>query len=555
MRFPGKLFSCRLALGVALLGGAFLCRLASPATAQEESPRPPRISVSTPVEVQVWNRPIVALRATVDGVTPAERAARIEQRIEAISDRWLDADVVAHPAQVADLEGYLISVHGDILLGLVDEDLETDTESLDEVANATAARIENVLRARAEQRRLPLLVRALLATFGATAIFLLTVWGVSRLRAALLGWLHAQGSGKGVPVLGVNVYPYLSSLVGALVKIVAVVFVLNVAYLWATFVLMQFPYTQPWGESLGSQLSMLATRLGVGALEAVPGLFTVLVIFVLTRLFTRGVSSFFGAVETGRLEPPWLSADTARATRRLVVVLVWIFSVTVAYPYIPGAQTDAFKGVSVFVGLMVSLGGAGFVNQIMGGLVVVYARSFRVGDYISVGEKEGVVTDIGSLSTKIVTRSRQEITVPNAVLVGTTVTNYSKLDRAGGVGIAVTVTIGYDTPWRQVHALLKLAAERTPGLRKEPPVEVLQRSLSDFYVEYQLLARLEHAADRLPVLSALNASIQDAFNEFGVQIMSPHFERQPADKVVISKDLWHPAPAPKPDSSETSGES
>ena len=224
-------------------------------------------------------------------------------------------------------------------------------------------------------------------------------------------------------------------------------------------------------------------------------------------------------------------------------MLIYIFVITAAYPYIPGARTEAFKAISVFVGLMASLGGAGFVNQIMSGLVVVYSRSLRIGDYVRIADKEGVVSDVGALSTKIVTRAREEITVPNAVLVGSTVTNFTKLAGDDGVVVQTTVTIGYDTPWRQVHTLLELAADRTPLLRKTPKPIVLQRALSDFYVEYQLVARADHAPDRILALSELHAQIQDAFNEHGVQIMSPHFETQPAEKVVVRKGEWSPPPA------------
>jgi small-conductance mechanosensitive channel len=147
------------------------------------------------------------------------------------------------------------------------------------------------------------------------------------------------------------------------------------------------------------------------------------------------------------------------------------------------------------------------------------------------------------LSTKVVTPRREAITVPNAVLVGSSITNYSRLADDQGAMAGTTVTIGYDTPWRQVHAMLALAAERTPGVRKAPKPFVLQRSLSDFYPEYQLVVHLDQPQTRIRVLSDLHANIQDVFNEFGVQIMSPHFKDQPAEKVWVPKGQWFAAPA------------
>jgi small-conductance mechanosensitive channel len=216
----------------------------------------------------------------------------------------------------------------------------------------------------------------------------------------------------------------------------------------------------------------------------------------------------------------------------------------VAYPYIPGSETDAFRGVSVFVGLMLSLGSAGLVNQVMSGLVVVYARAIRAGEYVRIGEIEGVVSEVGLLSTKIATVRKEEVTVPNAVMINQATTNYSRLADRDGAVITTSVTIGYDAPWRQVHALLCLAADRTAAVRKDPPPRVAQRQLGDFYVEYLLLVNVDRPDQRPIILSALHANIQDAFNEFGVQIMSPHFVAQPAGTVVVPKEQWHAPPAP-----------
>jgi small-conductance mechanosensitive channel len=314
-------------------------------------------------------------------------------------------------------------------------------------------------------------------------------------------------------------------------------------YLWLTFVFTQFPYTEPWGDQLGGFLLDTIAGLARGLVRAVPGLVVIGLIYLIARTAVRFVNSFFESVERGRVRVTWLDAETARATRRLVVALLWIFAITAAYPHIPGSHTEAFRGISVFVGLVVSLGSTGLVNQVMSGFVVVYSRAMRPGDWVRVGEIEGRVLEIGVLSTKLSTVRREEVAIPNAVLVGTATTNFTSLAGASGPLIATAVTIGYDVPWRQVHALLELAASRTEGLRKEPEARVLQRGLSDFYVEYQLLAHLERAEDRFEVLSQLHANIQDAFNEQGVQIMSPHFVVQPPEPVVVPKERWFAPPA------------
>lgn len=316
------------------------------------------------------------------------------------------------------------------------------------------------------------------------------------------------------------------------------------ADLWLTFVLLQFAYSRPWGEGLGRWLSDLLGKLGTGALDAVPGLFTVVIIFLATRLIVQGFERFFRSIEIGWLKVSWLEAETARATRRLAIVLIWIFALTVAYPYIPGSQSYAFKGISVFVGLMISLGSAGFVSQLMSGLVIVYSRALKPGDFVQVAGSEGTISEVGMLATKLVTPIKHEITIPNAVLVGSTVTNFSRLaDAQSGAIISTEVTIGYDTSWRQVHAMLQLAAERTALVRREPKPVVIQHALSDFYVAYQLLVSVDRPETRRAVLSELHANIQDVFNEYGVQIMSPNFVSQPEGKVYVPQEAWFSPPA------------
>jgi small-conductance mechanosensitive channel len=328
-----------------------------------------------------------------------------------------------------------------------------------------------------------------------------------------------------------------------LVAVLAVVVDLVVIYATVGFVLRRFPYTRPWGESMRGFLLTTAKNLGLGIADAIPGLFTVLIIFFLARFAARLVGLWFNAIERGRLAPRWIHPETAQPTRRLLTGLVWVFAIVVAYPYLPGSHTDAFKGVSVFLGLMVTFGSSGLVNQIMSGFMITYSRAVRAGDFVRIGDVEGTVTHLGVLSTKLQTLKQEEVTIPNAVVVAQTTIDYSRLGDTEGVFTPTSVTIGYDTPWRQVHALMLLAADRTTGLRREPKPMVLQAALEDFYVKYTLFVCLERQQSRPFTLDALHANIQDLFNEFGVQIMSPNYVFDPAAPKVVPKEQWFSAPA------------
>jgi small-conductance mechanosensitive channel len=218
------------------------------------------------------------------------------------------------------------------------------------------------------------------------------------------------------------------------------------AYLWLTFVFVQFPYSAPWGEWLGHYLLDLLVFIGSSVLEAVPEFFTVLVILLVTRALTRLVEQLLVAVQQGRFRTPWLEAETAEATRRIVVGVMWVFALTAAFPFIPGSESAAFRGIGVLAGLMLSLGSAGIVSHAMSGLVVVYSRAFGEGDYVKIGEVEGTVVRRGSLSTKIRNVRNEEVTLPNGVVTATSIVNYTRLAGDGGALVSATATIGYDAP-------------------------------------------------------------------------------------------------------------
>lgn len=314
---------------------------------------------------------------------------------------------------------------------------------------------------------------------------------------------------------------------------------------WTGYVLTRFPFSRPWGEMLNGFLFDLAGRLLHATFTAVPGLLTALVIFLLARFVTRLVHSFFERMRTTPSQPTWLDAGAVVATRRIAKLLVWLFALAMAYPYLPGAQTEAFRGLSVLVGLMVSLGASSLVGQAASGLILTYGRVYRKGEYVRVGEHEGTVMDLGVFATRLRTGLGEELTLSNATVLAATTRNYSRAVQGEGFVLDTTVTIGYDTPWRQVHAMLCEAARRTEGVVADPAPQVFQTALSDWYPQYRLVCQAVPAEprSRALVLSALHAHIQDVFNEHGVQIMSPHYFEDPAAPKVVPPAKWFTPPA------------
>jgi len=320
---------------------------------------------------------------------------------------------------------------------------------------------------------------------------------------------------------------------------------LFLVYEWLSWSLQRFALTQTLGRQLQQLLLDSLALIAGGIAAAIPNLIVAALIFALAHFLLSALRPFFERAEAGGVDLGWLNADTARPTRRLASTVVWIFALAMAYPYLPGAQTEAFKGLSVLLGLMVTLGASSVIGQAAAGLILMYTRTLRVGEFVRVGEHEGTVTELGAFSTRIRTGQGDELNLPNALIAASVTRNYSRPLRGPGFVIDTTVTIGYDTPWRQVEGLLMLAASRTPGVLVDPPPQVFQIALSDFYVDYRLVVQALPAepGPRAQVLTLLHGQIQDTFNEFGVQIMSPHYLGDPADAKTVPPARWREAPA------------
>jgi small-conductance mechanosensitive channel len=319
-------------------------------------------------------------------------------------------------------------------------------------------------------------------------------------------------------------------------------------YQWLSFVLAQFPQSRVWGLQLNGYLYSVATQIMLATLNAIPGIFIAFIIFMIARFVVRALKKFFDSVAMGRTKVGWMDADVANTSRRIISVVVWVFAFAMAYPYLPGSETAAFKGISVLLGLMLSLGASSLVSQAGSGLILTYTRIYRPGEFVGIAEYEGTVTEMGLFTTRIRTGMGVELALPNSYILSNVTKNYSRAVNGVGFVVDATVTIGYDTPWRQVHAMLIEAAMRTPGIAAEPAPRVFQVALSDFYPEYRLVCHAMHfeARPRAEVITAVHANIQDVFNEYGVQIMSPHYFGDPAEEKIVATDKFYSAPAKPP---------
>jgi small-conductance mechanosensitive channel len=264
---------------------------------------------------------------------------------------------------------------------------------------------------------------------------------------------------------------------------------------------------------------------GYAVTKAIPDLLSVAAIPGLALLLMRASKAWFRAVERGDLRLSWFYPEWARPTARLVGIGILLLGVVLAYPYIPGADSKAFQGAGLFVGLLAALGSSAVAANLIGGLMLTYTRAYQEGDRVSINGTVGIVHDSALLVTRLRTPRNEVVSIPNATVLVSSIINYSLARReiAEPVIIATTVTIGYDVPWRQVHRLMLDAASATAGISQELPPFVLQTSLNDFHISYELSAYVRDVETYRSTLSDLLGAIQDQFAGAGVEILSPGY--------------------------------
>jgi len=486
------------------------------------------------------NRPILVLRARVVTRMPSDRAAAAVRLLQRLVARDVSGPVEVRPVAGAQV----IAVAGEAIIAVLPADVDVLTgESVEAAATAGAVRLRTALLEARELRSPRVLLQGALAAVAASALLWAVLWLLIRVRTLASEHLTHAAERRMSDTWRIVHGAYLPRVAAFIVKALLAVVALVLMYLWLAFVLRQFPYTRVWGESLRGLLVGQLRAAGAAFASALPGIVTVIVIVLITRGIVKAVSLVFSAAERGRMSLPGVYPDTAVAARRLVISAIWLLAAAMAYPHVPGSDSSAFKGLSVFVGVVISLGSSGVMQHLMSGMMLTFSRAMHVGDFARIGDVVGTVVEVGGLATKIRTPYGEEVTIPNAVVVAQTTTNYSN-PQSGKVPLLTTsVTIGYDTPWRQVEELLLLAARETPGLMPDPKPVVWREALQDFYIKYTLLVTPQDPQQRAVLLDRLHGRILDAFNTYGVQIMSPHYYLDPREPKVVPPARWHDAPA------------
>ena len=298
-----------------------------------------------------------------------------------------------------------------------------------------------------------------------------------------------------------------------------------------------FPWTKNIAETLFGYILNPVKRILSSLWNYFPKLITIIVIIIIFRYVNKGIRFLKTEIEKGDIHIPGFFPDWANPTYQIIRVLVFAFMVVVIFPYLPGSDSPIFQGVSVFLGFLFTFGSAGSLSNVIAGLVLTYMRLFKIGDRVKIGEVVGDVIEKSLLVTRIRTIKNEIISIPNSTVMNSHTINYSSDAPDKGLIIHTTVTIGYDVPWKNMHQALIDAALRTELILKDPVPFVLQTSLDDFYVSYQINAYTKEPNKQAIIYSNLHQNIQDVCNERGIEILSPHYRAaRDGNKTTIPQD-------------------
>ncbi len=456
---------------------------------------------------------------------PEERAIRISHRLENLLD---DDFLTLDSLRISESDFTTDIIYKDVvIIGITDLDAMIYGKTRHQLAEDYLLTIKSSLaKAREDQSLVKLLTR-----IGLVLLIIGGVWFLIRMILKIhtkLELFITSNKDKWLKSLSYKDYTFLSAeqelkLVYFVLKLIKWILIILAVYLVIPLIFSIFPFTRGWADTLLTLIWSPFKGILNSIWDFVPNLFTIIVIVVVMRYFMRFIRYIFTEIEAEKLVISGFHADWAMPTFSIVKFLLYAFMFVLIFPYLPGSDSNIFRGVSVFIGVLFSLGSSSAIANIIAGIVITYMRPFKIGDRIKLGDMTGVVIEKTLLVTRLRTIKHEEITIPNSsVLSGNTI-NYSTNIKNEGLIIHTTVTIGYDVPWKDMHQALIDAALQTPEIQKQPQPFVLQTSLDDFYVSYQINAYVKNVNGLAGIYSGLHQNIQDVCNERGIEIMSPHY--------------------------------
>ena len=472
-----------------------------------------------------FNDTLFTLYSKLGSFSAHDRAKAISERIHELGDNY---SFVSDSIKIADAETTTDIITGEsIIMSVCENDALWNSTSQHELAKSYSAIIGNAVMHYKDETSFITLAKEI----GLAILVLLLLGIIIRYSGRLFNWTAQKvEEQEGKLIKGINIKNY--NLFDAKRQI-KVLLMLNTLIKWLVILILVyialpilfgiFPWTQHFAEALFSYILTPVKKIAFGFWSYLPNLITIIVIIFVFRYVLKFARFLKNEIEDGSLTINGFYKDWANPTYQIIRVLIIAFMIVVIFPYLPGSDSAVFKGVSVFLGFLFTFGSMGSLSNVIAGLVLTYMRLFKINDRVKIGEVVGDVIEKSLLVTRVRTIKNEIISIPNSTVMSSHTINYSSDTVEKGLILHTTVTLGYDIPWKKVHEALLNAADRTEMLLKEPTPFILQTSLDDFYVSYQINAYTKEANKQASIYSKLHENIQDCCNEAGIEILSPHY--------------------------------
>jgi small-conductance mechanosensitive channel len=515
-----------------------LCALTvSPASAQ--APAPSTAEKPVGAAVKFGKEELFSVYASFGPFTSQDRARVIAQRLERLAN---DPDTDLERITTVDREQSTdIVLDETILVAVTDTDAQPLGKTRQVLAKEYALKIRHALSKQREETSVKSLLLdslfAVLDTLVLMGLLVLFRKGFPKVYAKIDAWCGTYI--RSIKVQRVELYSarQIADLLIGLAKAIRVIATLLLLYFYISSVLGIFPWTKGLSAQLFGAVFSTLRAIGQAFVTYVPDVVSIIVIVVVTRYIIKLIHLIFSGIERGAITFAGFHRDWASPTYKIVRFLVIVFGAIAVFPYIPGSRSEAFRAISIFLGVLFSLGSTGAISNIISGLVLTYMRPFQIGDRVKIADTIGDVTARELLVTRVRTIKNVDITIPNAMVLSSHIINFSSSAKDRGLILHTSVTIGYDAPWRTVHKLLIDAAKATTHILQKPEPFVLQTSLNDFYVTYEINAYTDQPHNMAAIYAELHQNIQDKFNEAGVEIMSPHYSQiRDGNKTTIPEE-------------------
>jgi small-conductance mechanosensitive channel len=475
--------------------------------------------------VKFENVTLFTIYDKIGSFTPQERAKAIEDRLVRISR---DPQIPIDEISLNDIGGMTALTASDFVVMVVtDGDVQPQGQTREAVAKEYATKIQTALSKSREQVTLrALLIDVSLAVLDTAILVVLLVLfhkAFPKIYARINAWRGTIIQPIKIQRVELLSTDRIAEGLIALTKGIRIAAVLFLFYSYITTVLGIFPWTRGISASLLTAVLSTLHTIGQAFATFIPDVISIAIIIFVTRYIIKLIALFFTSIERGAISFPGFYREWAQPTYKIVRLMVIMFAAIAVFPYIPGSRSEGFRGISVFLGLLLSLASAAAIGNLIAGVILTYMRPFRIGDRVRIADTTGDVMEKTLLVTRVRTIKNVDVTIPNAMVLGSHLINFSSCAQDQGLILHTSVTIGYNAPWRTVHELLIAAARATTHILTKPEPFVWQTSLNDFYVTYEINAYTDQPNLMADIHAELHRNIQDKFNEAGVEIMSPHY--------------------------------